>query len=65
LVDEIVSEMNRRMKQRGDTAQIQRTEDALAELKLLREELGEVKSDMKLVLSALNVEQEESMKMER
>jgi hypothetical protein len=54
-VSEIVQELKRRMKARGDTGQIARTEEALQEIRELRSELDELKADVKLVLAALNV----------
>lgn len=54
-VSEIVAELKKRMKARGDTGQIARTEEALKEIHQLRNELIELKADMKLVLRALNV----------
>ena len=54
-VGEIVQELKRRMKARGDTGQIAKTEAALKELHELRAEMKELKADMKLVLNALKV----------
>ena len=54
-VDEIVKEMKKRMKERGDTGQIRRTEEALDELKALRGEIGDIKSDLSAIMKALNV----------
>jgi len=54
-VDEIVRELKRRMKERGDTAQINRAEEALNEIKILREEMGEMRQDMKRIMEHLGV----------
>ena len=54
-VSEIVTELKRRMKARGDTGQIARTEEALKEIHELRNEMAELKTDMKLIMKALNV----------
>jgi NAD-dependent dihydropyrimidine dehydrogenase PreA subunit len=45
-VDEIVGELKRRMKARGDTGQNARTEEALHEIQELRTEMGELKEDV-------------------
>ena len=54
-VGEIVQELKRRMKARGDTGQIAKTEEALKELHELRVEMKELKVDMKLLLDAMKV----------
>mmetsp|Transcript_10702 Transcript_10702/g.30581 ORF Transcript_10702/g.30581 Transcript_10702/m.30581 type:complete len:226 (+) Transcript_10702:115-792(+) len=54
-VAEIVAELKKRMKARGDTGQLAKTEEALQEIQALRHELSSMKADMKLVLRALNV----------
>eukprot|EP00540_Astrosyne_radiata_P018969 CAMPEP_0116861438 /NCGR_PEP_ID=MMETSP0418-20121206/23023_1 /TAXON_ID=1158023 /ORGANISM="Astrosyne radiata, Strain 13vi08-1A" /LENGTH=155 /DNA_ID=CAMNT_0004496061 /DNA_START=595 /DNA_END=1058 /DNA_ORIENTATION=+ len=47
LVAELVDEMKSRMKERGDTGQIRRTEDALIEIRALKSDMEEIKSDLR------------------
>jgi hypothetical protein len=54
-VDEVVMELKRRMKNRGDTGNIRRIETALVELRALRGEVGEIKENMNRLMSAMNV----------
>ena len=54
-VNEIVTEMKKRMKERGDTAQLLRTEEALVEIKELRSEVSNIRSDLGAIMKALNV----------
>jgi hypothetical protein len=54
-VSEIVAELKRRMKARGDTGQIQKADMALQEIKQLRTELADVRHDMKALLAHLQV----------
>ena len=56
-VNDIVTELKIRMKSRGDTGQIERTEQALYEIQQLRNEMMEMKSDIKLIMKSLNVVQ--------
>mmetsp|Transcript_16162 Transcript_16162/g.37115 ORF Transcript_16162/g.37115 Transcript_16162/m.37115 type:complete len:165 (+) Transcript_16162:856-1350(+) len=55
LVDEIVTKMKRRMKERGDTGQIRRTEDALMEIKALKSDIEDIKRNMQTIATSLNV----------
>merc|ERR1712050_711490 len=55
VVSEIVAELKRRMKARGGTGQIARTEETLQELVELRSEIKDLRTDMKLVMKALNI----------
>lgn len=64
-VSEIVAELKLRMKARGDTGQISRTEETLKEIQELRTELSDLKADMKLVLKALNIPTSDDNLMER
>jgi hypothetical protein len=61
LVTEIVEELKRRMKARGDTGQIRRAEQALDEIASLRGELAEVKQDLKAVLQHFNISSPQQM----
>mmetsp|Transcript_18909 Transcript_18909/g.31276 ORF Transcript_18909/g.31276 Transcript_18909/m.31276 type:complete len:90 (-) Transcript_18909:78-347(-) len=54
-VDDIVTELKRRMKNRGDTGNIRRIEAALVELTALRGEVGEIKENMERVMVAMNI----------
>lgn len=54
-VTEIVDELKKRMKARGDTGQIRRTEQALKEVQELRYEMTEMRQDMKALLTHFNV----------
>lgn len=58
MVAEIVSELKSRMKDRGDTGQIRRTEQAHEEIKCLREEMSEMKADLKTIMRALKIDME-------
>mmetsp|Transcript_10118 Transcript_10118/g.23413 ORF Transcript_10118/g.23413 Transcript_10118/m.23413 type:complete len:95 (-) Transcript_10118:87-371(-) len=55
VVAELVDEMKCRMKERGDTGQIRRTEDALIEIRALKSDMEEIKSDLRAVIKSLNV----------
>jgi len=55
-VDEIVAELKARMKERGDTGQIRRTDEVVEEVRALREDVSEMKEDMKKIMQALNIE---------
>lgn len=52
---DIVRELKARMKVRGDTGQIKRSEETLKEVQLLREEVGSLKADMKAIMKHLDV----------
>eukprot|EP00521_Asterionellopsis_glacialis_P007595 CAMPEP_0195291604 /NCGR_PEP_ID=MMETSP0707-20130614/7889_1 /TAXON_ID=33640 /ORGANISM="Asterionellopsis glacialis, Strain CCMP134" /LENGTH=180 /DNA_ID=CAMNT_0040351937 /DNA_START=102 /DNA_END=644 /DNA_ORIENTATION=+ len=54
-VSEIVAELKKRMKSRGDTGQINRTEEALQEIKNLRTEMSEMKTNMERIMVHLKV----------
>jgi hypothetical protein len=54
-VSEIVAELKKRMKARGDTGQIQKAEMTLQEIKQLRVEMTEMKQDMKALLTHFHV----------
>ena len=54
-VDEIVSELKKRMKERGDTGQIKKAEKNLEEIQKLQVEVSEMKKDMKLLLAHFNI----------
>lgn len=60
LVNEVVYEMKKRMKDRGDTGQIRRTEEALIKLKSLREEIGEMRNDLRAIMNKLAIERNPS-----
>jgi len=55
-VAEIVAELKKRMKARGDTGQIQKAELALQEIRALREENQLLREDMKALLDHFNIE---------
>mmetsp|Transcript_23667 Transcript_23667/g.58019 ORF Transcript_23667/g.58019 Transcript_23667/m.58019 type:complete len:201 (-) Transcript_23667:95-697(-) len=54
-VSEIVAELKKRMKARGDTGQIQKAELALQEIRALRKENQLLREDMKALLAHFNV----------
>ena len=54
-VSTIVGELKQRMKVRGDTGQIVRTEQALTEIKQLRTDVRQLQGDMRLLLEHFNV----------
>lgn len=54
LVVEVVEELQKRMKNRGDTGNIRRVEQVLSELDEVRTDLKDVKADLQVVLHALN-----------
>jgi hypothetical protein len=45
----------KRMKARGDTGQINRTEEALAQIKELQADMGEMKGDRERIMEQFNV----------
>ena len=60
-VSEIVTELKKRMKLRGDTGQIIRTEETLNEIKHLRADMHEMKSNMERIMAHLNVPTQEAI----
>lgn len=52
---EIVTELKKRMKDRGDTGQIRRTEDLLVKIDALADELADAKADLRAIVKALNI----------
>merc|ERR1719373_1389030 len=54
-VSEIVAELKKRMKARGDTGQIQKAEIALQEIRALREENRLLREDMKALLDHFHI----------
>ena len=59
-VGEIVGEMKRRMKQRGDTGQVQRAEVMLDQVRSLQEEVSGMRADLRLVMEHLNIKAPDS-----
>ena len=62
LVDEIVAELKARMKQRGDTGNIQRAEATLEAVTALRAEVADMKGDMQLIMQHLGVKPKEMIR---
>lgn len=56
LVNTVVRAMKERMKNRGDTGQIRRTEEALEQIQALRKEVSGLRQDVRAVMKALDVE---------
>mmetsp|Transcript_14456 Transcript_14456/g.28220 ORF Transcript_14456/g.28220 Transcript_14456/m.28220 type:complete len:83 (+) Transcript_14456:332-580(+) len=63
LVDEIVEELKKRMKTRGDTGQIQRAEQQLHEIAILKGEVANVNAKLDAVLQHLNIAAPQPQKM--
>ena len=55
LSDEVVNELKRRMKNRGDTGKIIRVEKALKELEDIRGEVLNIKNNTERIMLALNL----------
>mmetsp|Transcript_19220 Transcript_19220/g.27038 ORF Transcript_19220/g.27038 Transcript_19220/m.27038 type:complete len:184 (-) Transcript_19220:245-796(-) len=51
----IVAELKKRMKERGDTGQIRRTEETLSEVKALKSEVAQLREDMQSIMKHLRV----------
>ena len=58
LVDEIVGDLKARMKQRGDTGNIQRAEATLEGVNALRLEVASLRNDVRLMMEHLGVQPE-------
>ena len=56
LVDEIVADLKRRMKARGDTGQIQRAEQMLDEVRRVGADVAEIKANVQAIMDHLKVE---------
>mmetsp|Transcript_5662 Transcript_5662/g.20606 ORF Transcript_5662/g.20606 Transcript_5662/m.20606 type:complete len:166 (-) Transcript_5662:266-763(-) len=56
LVQEIVEELKARMKQRGDTAQIQRAEEQLDEIKQVQNEVHDLNTKLDAIIEHLNIQ---------
>ena len=55
-VDEIVTELHKRMKARGDTGQIQKLEEVMAEVQRLKREMKGMNVSMELLLHHFGLE---------
>ena len=56
LVDEIVADLKRRMKARGDTGQIKRAEQLLGEIQILKAQAQSTDAKLNAILKHLNIE---------
>ena len=56
LVDEIVADLKRRMKARGDTGQIQRAEQMLVEVRRVGEDVAEIKANVEAIMDHLKIQ---------
>mmetsp|Transcript_19395 Transcript_19395/g.47918 ORF Transcript_19395/g.47918 Transcript_19395/m.47918 type:complete len:194 (+) Transcript_19395:68-649(+) len=64
-VSEIVAELKKRMKARGDTGQIQKAELALQEIRELRKENKLLREDMQALMAHFNLPSASAEEMER
>ena len=63
LVDEIVADLKRRMKARGDTGQIQRAEQMLDEVRRVGADVAEIRANVQAIMDHLKIQPQTMSRM--